>query len=143
MFAETSVGTREGLSGVSGVRAAAVVSGMRPRRLWVRHRCMERGEGGGGEKSCDTASGSELIFQIYLSGNGLEPSEPLQMALGELEWNGWERWGTAELYCHSSLHMCRPCFGPFSFLPNSRFVNMWLKRSFTQTPAGSSRASSK
>lgn len=73
------------------------------------------GEGRVGEKSCDTASGSELIFQIYLSGNGLEPSEPLQMALGELEWNGWERWGTAELYYHSSLHVCCPCFGLFLF----------------------------
>lgn len=33
-------------------------------------------------------SGLELIFQIYLSGNGLEPTEPSQMALGELEWIG-------------------------------------------------------
>lgn len=44
------------------------------------------GEGWVGKESCDATSGSELIFQIYLSGNGLEPSEPLQMALSELQW---------------------------------------------------------
>lgn len=72
---------------------------------------MERDEWG--EKSCEAASGPKLIFQIYLSGNGLEPSEPLWMALGELEWDGWERWGTAELYYRSSLHVSCLRFLPF------------------------------
>lgn len=38
------------------------------------------------KKTCDFTSGWELIFQIYLSGNGLEPTEASQMALGELKW---------------------------------------------------------
>lgn len=49
-------------------------------------------------------SGLELIFQMYLSGNGLEPTEPSQMALGELEWIGASN--SAVLYYHLSGHVC-------------------------------------
>lgn len=51
--------------------------------LQVRCRCIARQRE---KKICDFTSGWELIFQIYLSGNGLEPSGASQMALGELKW---------------------------------------------------------
>lgn len=70
-------------------------------------------EGWGGQKSCEAASGSELIFQIYLSGNGLEPSEPLQMALGELEWVGVR---LSVIIIHHCVCVCvLPVCQPFSF----------------------------
>ena len=59
---------------------------------------------GRGRKSCNSTSGLELIFQIYLSGNGLEPSEPSQMALGELKWMGASK--PAVLYYHLSQRVC-------------------------------------
>lgn len=40
-----------------------------------------------GKKMCDSTSGWELIFQIYLSGNGLEPTEASHMAPG---WTGMD-----------------------------------------------------
>lgn len=51
--------------------------------LQLRCRCIAQQRE---KKICDFTSGWELIFQIYLSGNGLEPTEAPQMALGELKW---------------------------------------------------------
>lgn len=45
----------------------------------------------------------EFIFEIYLSGNGLEPTGLSQMALGELEWMGASEAGV--LYYHLSMHV--------------------------------------
>lgn len=48
-------------------------------------------------------SGLEFISQIYLSGNGLEPTEPSQVAWGEL---GWMAASEAQvLYYHLSRHV--------------------------------------
>lgn len=59
-----------------------------------------------GKKMCDSTSGWELIFEIYLSGNGLEPSEASQMALSELK----QMWSSLELQplsgCASKCGTC-------------------------------------
>lgn len=84
--------------------------GMPQRCLRVRHRCMAE------EESCKSTSGLELIFQIYLSGNGLEPTEPLQMALGELEWMKVSK--PAAVYYHlSRCCLCLFIFIHFFFFP--------------------------
>lgn len=66
---------------------------------------------GRGKKSCNSTSGSEFIFQIYLSGNGLEPTEPSQMALGEQEWMEVSK--ARALYNHLSKHVPVCIFLPF------------------------------
>lgn len=51
-------------------------------------------------------SGLEFISQIYLSGNGLEPTEPSQMALGE---PGWMAASEAQVLYYIYHGMCIAC----------------------------------